>query len=76
VPCSRKLIVPDCPGGDYLGNCIDCCGGYFGDATEMAQFIDNSEVLEKSELRVIGVKGKIKWIHDLEVDVHFFFRMA
>jgi hypothetical protein len=76
MPPPRPLIVPDCPGEDYMGNCIDCCGGYFDDATAMAQFIDNSEVREKSESRVIGVKDGIKWIHDLDADVHFFFRRA
>ena len=72
----RELAVPECPGGDYLGNCIDCCAGRFDDATEMAQFIENSQVEEAYDDRIVGINGKVKWIHDLDEDVHFFFRMA
>ena len=69
----RRLKLPSCPGGAYLGNCVDLCGGLFDDATAMAQFIDNSKVEEAYDDRIVGINGKVKWIHDLDEDVHFFF---
>ncbi len=72
----RKLALPACPGGTYLGNCIDCCSGHFSDATEMAQFIENSKVAEAYDDRIVGVNGNLKWIHDLDEDVHFFFEIT
>jgi hypothetical protein len=72
----RELAVPECPGGAYVGNCIDCCSGRFADATEMAQFIDNSKVMEAYDDRLVGINGSLKWIYDFEEDVHFFFEVT
>ncbi len=74
----------------YIGNCVECGDGespindVFGDATEMAQFLEGAQDITESAFKKMvgevpkgagwfGKRAGIYFAYDADKDVHYFY---